>query len=75
MKKWIMAVLVSMLLTYPIVSVLADDTSNSNNTSSSPGKHHRSKKQKNQESAEQKKEKEALDRKVDDAIKKAWEEK
>jgi hypothetical protein len=34
-----------------------------------------SRKQKNEESAEQKKEKELRDKKIDDAIKKAWEEK
>ena len=64
-----------MLLSYPTLSVLAFDTSGPGSPSSSFGKHHYSKKKKDEESAEKKKTKEVLDRKVDDAIKKAWEEK
>ncbi len=75
MKRWIIAALFLMLLTYPAVSVLADDTSGSGSPSPNTGNHRHSKKQKEQESAEKKKEKELRDKKIDDAIKKAWEEK
>jgi hypothetical protein len=75
MKRWIISVLFSILLTYPAVSVLADDTSGSGSPSSSFGARHHSKKKKDDESADKKKEKELRDKKVDDAIKKAWEEK
>ena len=80
MKRWIISVLFSILLAYPAVSVLADDTSGSggaasNSPSSSFGKHQHSKKNKDEESAEKKKEKELRDKKVDDAINKAWQEK
>ncbi len=72
MKRWIIPVLFSILLTYPAVSVLADDTSGSGTHSSSFGTHHRSNKKKDDESTEKKKEKALQDKKVDDAINKAW---
>jgi hypothetical protein len=75
MKRWIIFVLFSILLTYPAVSVLADDTSSAGSPSSSFGSHRHSKKKKDDESPEKKKEKEIRDKKIDDAIKKAWEEK
>ncbi len=80
MKRWIISVLFSILLAYPAVSVLADDTTGSgggasNQPSSSFGKHRHSKKNRDEESAEKKKEKELRDKKVDDAINKAWQEK
>jgi len=74
-RRWIISILFSMLLAYPALSVLADDTSVPGSPSSSFGKHRHSKKNKDEESPEKKKEKEILDKKVDDAIKKAWEEK
>jgi hypothetical protein len=80
MKRWIISILFSMLLVCPGARVLADDTANSGGpaSGSSPssfGKHHHSKQNKDEESAEKKKENELRDKKVDDAIKKAWEEK
>ncbi|MGO9371563.1 MAG: hypothetical protein ACLQBD_05625 [Syntrophobacteraceae bacterium] len=72
MKRWIISILFSILLTYSAVSVLADDTSGSGSPSPGFGTHHHSKKKKDDESTEKKKEKELQDKKVDDAIKKAW---
>ena len=74
MKRWIISILFSVLLTYPAVSVLADDTSGSGSPSSSFGTRHRSKEKKDDQSAQKKTEKALQDKKVDDAIKKAWQE-
>ena len=80
MKRWIIAVFLSMLLAYPAALLLADGTPGSGGPGSSYpssgyGKHRHSKNNKDEESAEKKKEKALLDKKVDDAIRKAWEEK
>jgi hypothetical protein len=75
MKRWIVAILLSVLLTCPAVLVSADDTPNPGGPSSNFATHRHSKKNKDQEPTEKKKEKENRDKKVDDAIKKAWEEK
>ena len=88
MKRWIIFVLFSILLTYPAVSGVADDTfepgrSNPLNfplfnilTGSNPDSGAaKEKKEEGEARNDDKKEKETRDKKVDDAIKKAWEEK
>jgi len=75
MRRWIVAILLSVLLACPAVLVSADEPPGPGSPSSNFATHRHSKKNKDQESTEKKKEKEARDKKVDDAIKKAWEEK
>jgi hypothetical protein len=87
MRRWIIAVLFSMLMSYPAVSGAADNTLDSGRSSlfnyplmnipigegSSSGTN--KDKKKDGEVSDQEKEKKILDKKVDDAINKAWEEK
>ena len=88
MKRWIIFVFCSILLSYPAVSGAADDTFEPGKGTSfaypflkiptdSPPDSGAVKEKKGEREAknDEKKEKEIRDKKVDDAIKKAWEEK
>jgi len=86
MKRWIVFAVFSILLGYPALANALDNTfdpgrSNSLDvlqilTSGGTGtKDLKEKKSETEPSEEEKKRKEILDKKVDDAIKKAWEEK
>ena len=88
MKRWIISILFSILLSYPAVSGAVDDTFDpgkamlfsypflkvplGDNPDSNAAKE---KKVEGEAKIDEKKEKEIRDKKVDDAIKKAWEEK
>ena len=87
MKKWIFFILVAILLNNPGLPAVADDTPDSGRTNlfnypllrmplgTKPD--YSNDKREGEETTEQRKarEKEAMDKKLDDAIKKAWEEK
>lgn len=85
MKRWIIFVLFSILLSYPAVSAVADSTPDTGKTSmfnypflqfplDSPGGSGAGEKKWDGEVKKaEKKEKETTDKKVDDAIAKAWE--
>ncbi len=87
MKRWIVAVLLSVLLSGPVVSQATDDTLDPGKTilfavplvkipiDSVPDSGAKEKKAEGGAKYDPVKEKEKQDKKVDDAIKKAWEEK
>ena len=83
MKKWVLSIFFSILLTFPAVSALAQDTSGPSlslptfHTPSGSGARRTELTIKEEEDtkAREKKQKELNDKKVDDAIKKAWGEK
>lgn len=84
MQRWAIAILFSALLTCPAVSALADGAINSQFSfptltipigSDSHPSIDMGKKADEEEKMKEKKEKELRDKKIDDAIKKGWEEK